>query len=313
MDVTVIIPTFNRLWCLPKAIDSCRNTICRTQIIVIDDGSTDGTWVWLQTQPDVLSIYQPNQGQTYAINNGFNSALGKYVRFLDSDDYLEKGIIDDQFRLAEEDNADIVVSNVAEYDFKEQKIINKNFHSLFWDDFMEIQLSNKYGSHFLGMLFIKDLVQKIPRRPDFAYREDRMFLLEIALLKPKVVYLAITAGYWVKHPNQMQSNYQGLKAIATNLQHLNIYRKILDLLYIQSELTENRKKAACTVLWPLANWIAKTHIPEAVAVRDWIYDLNPNFIIPEQGALGWLHRNLGFEFTVKILNVRRKMVFGLWN
>jgi len=112
MDVSVIIPTYNRLWCLAKAIDSCRNTKCQTEIIVVDDGSTDGTWDWLQKQEGLIAIRQENQGQTYAINNGFSVAKGKYIRFLDSDDYLCEGIIDKQYQKAiETDLERLIIRN----------------------------------------------------------------------------------------------------------------------------------------------------------------------------------------------------------
>src|SRR4051812_30413827 len=98
IDVSVVIPTYNRLWCLPRAINSCLNTQCNTEIIVVDDGSTDGTWEWLQQQPGLVIIKQLNQGQTYAVNKGTSVAKGKYIRFLDSDDFLYPGIIDKQYQ-----------------------------------------------------------------------------------------------------------------------------------------------------------------------------------------------------------------------
>ena len=42
-DISVVIPTFNRLWSLPKAVQSCLSTTAEVEIIVVDNGSTDGT------------------------------------------------------------------------------------------------------------------------------------------------------------------------------------------------------------------------------------------------------------------------------
>ena len=41
--VSIIIPTYNRLWALTKAVDSCFSEGCKVEVVVIDDGSTDGT------------------------------------------------------------------------------------------------------------------------------------------------------------------------------------------------------------------------------------------------------------------------------
>ena len=307
INVSIIIPTYNRLWCLPKAIESCRNTKCRTEIIVVDDGSTDGTWEWLTSQEDIIAIRQPNRGQTWAINQGTKIAKGQYIRFLDSDDILCDGIIDKQFQAAIEHNAEVVYSRVDLMEYGSGKILECPELSA-WDDFLAIQLGESYGSHFLGMLFHRELVEKVPRRPDFAYREDRMFLLEVGLLNPRLAHVQCCAGYWVKHKDQMQGNYRGMKSVVTNWQHLNIYRRILSNLEDRKELTQRRKKAACKVLWSLAHWIAYTHLDEACEVAEWIYQLDRGFQPLEKGLLGYLYKNLGFKRTEQILKFRRIIV-----
>lgn len=306
IDVSIIIPAYNRLWCLPRAVDSCRNTTCKAQIIVVDDGSTDGTWEWLQNQKDVVGIRQENQGQTYAINKGVQSATGKYIRFLDSDDFLCKGTIDKQFEKAETTKADLVYSRVDNYNEQTGRITEFTEMKL-WGDFVEVQLSNRYGSHFSGMLFKTDWVKKVPRRPEFALREDRAFLLEYGLLDPKIEFVEGCAGYWVQHKDQMQANYRGLRSQVTNWQHLNLYKRILKELEFTGRLTTARRKAACTVLWPLAHWIAINFPKEAAEVVDWIYELDPDFEIPQNGVLGKLYKTLGFKKTERMLRLRRSL------
>jgi glycosyltransferase involved in cell wall biosynthesis len=312
INVSVIIPTYNRLWCLPRAIDSCRNSACNTEIIVVDDGSTDGTWEWLLTKPDIIAVRQENQGQTYAINNGFSVARGEFIRFLDSDDFLCAGTIDNQYQKAIANNAQLVCGRVDLCEESSKKItVCPDITE--WTDFLEIQLSSRYGSHFLGMLFHRDLVEKTPRRPDFALREDRMFLLEVALLAPAVALTEGCAGYWVQHNQQMQGKYSGLQSQAANWQHLNIFRKILGQLDVMGRLEEKYKeekykKSSCIVLWQLAHWIAKDHIGSAVNVIDWIYEIDPDFIIPDKGFLGFLYRTVGFNTTERLLAIRRLFI-----
>ena len=86
--LSIIIPSYNRLWALPKAIESCRATKSPHEIIVIDDGGTDGTSDWLAQQPDVVHVRTDNWGKDWAVNKAFSMARGEYVRFLDSDDWL---------------------------------------------------------------------------------------------------------------------------------------------------------------------------------------------------------------------------------
>lgn len=92
--VSIIIPTYNRKEYIQQAIDSVIvQTYPHYEIIVIDDGSTDGTGEALVARYDDRITYyrQENQGESVARNWGINVARGKYVGFLDDDDiYLPR-------------------------------------------------------------------------------------------------------------------------------------------------------------------------------------------------------------------------------
>lgn len=92
--VCVIIPTFNRAYCLPMALESLqRQSYPKWEALVIDDGSTDGTAALLEKlgsqDPRIRYHYQSNRGVSAARNAGLRLADGDYVGFLDSDDAWE--------------------------------------------------------------------------------------------------------------------------------------------------------------------------------------------------------------------------------
>ena len=88
MNISVIIPTFNRKETLKRAIQSVEmQSYTPYEIIVIDDGSDDGTKEWLKDNfPNVKYIYQMNSGVSSARNKGIKFARGDWIALLDSDD-----------------------------------------------------------------------------------------------------------------------------------------------------------------------------------------------------------------------------------
>ena len=88
MKISVIIPTFNRKHTLQRAIDSVlAQTFKPFEIIIVDDGSKDGTKEWLlQNYPSVQYIHQPNNGVSSARNKGIQISQGSWIALLDSDD-----------------------------------------------------------------------------------------------------------------------------------------------------------------------------------------------------------------------------------
>jgi glycosyltransferase involved in cell wall biosynthesis len=85
--ISVIIPTFNRLDLLKETVESVRKQTFRDfEIIVVNDGSTDGTGEWLRAQGDVQALEQSNSGIATSRNNGAAVARGGWLAFLDHDD-----------------------------------------------------------------------------------------------------------------------------------------------------------------------------------------------------------------------------------
>ena len=88
MKISVIIPTYNRKKTLARAIHSVINqSLSPFEILIIDDGSNDGTEEWVKENfQNIKYIYQNNRGVSSARNIGIENANGDWVAFLDSDD-----------------------------------------------------------------------------------------------------------------------------------------------------------------------------------------------------------------------------------
>ena len=102
--VSVIIPTYNRSRFLGEALDSALNQTYKEQeIIVVDDGSTDGTsQLMREYEPRIRYIYQERSERSSARNRGVSESCGEYIAFLDSDDLWLPEKIERQVKILNE-------------------------------------------------------------------------------------------------------------------------------------------------------------------------------------------------------------------
>lgn len=118
-SVSVIIPTYNRNSFLQKAVDSVLfQTIKCAEIVIIDDGSDDGTTEMITERYNGCNIpvryyFQPNSGVASARNYGIECAQGDYLAFLDSDDHWHKNKIELQLE-AMRKHPDFLISHTGE-------------------------------------------------------------------------------------------------------------------------------------------------------------------------------------------------------
>ncbi|MDJ0744920.1 MAG: glycosyltransferase [Xenococcaceae cyanobacterium MO_167.B27] len=105
--VSVIIPAYNGAVYIREAIDSVlAQDYSNYEIIVVDDGSTDNTQEVVSQYRDRVSyIYQDNQGVAQARNRGLECAEGKYIAFLDQDDFFLPKKLSEQVAMLEQDDS----------------------------------------------------------------------------------------------------------------------------------------------------------------------------------------------------------------
>lgn len=92
--ISVIVPAYNVEKWLSRCLDSILNqTYKNIEIVVIDDGSKDNTKSLIDEYShkykNIISVYQENQGVSYARVNGIKKANGEWIGFIDSDDEIE--------------------------------------------------------------------------------------------------------------------------------------------------------------------------------------------------------------------------------
>ncbi|MHC4881290.1 MAG: glycosyltransferase family 2 protein, partial [Planctomycetota bacterium] len=113
--VSVIIPSYNAKELLAEAIDSVLSqTLTDLEVVVIDDGSTDGTTEVVKAidDPRIRYFYKDNGGVSSARNMGLDKAEGQYIAFLDSDDLYSPEYLKTMVT-ALEDNPDYGVAYTA--------------------------------------------------------------------------------------------------------------------------------------------------------------------------------------------------------
>ena len=112
--ISIIIPVYNVEKYILKTIESVINqTYYNTEIILVDDGSTDNSSKicdeFSKRDNRICVIHQENQGLSAARNIGTNLATGDFVFYLDGDDYLENDALENLIALS--DNCDLVIGN----------------------------------------------------------------------------------------------------------------------------------------------------------------------------------------------------------
>ena len=113
--VSVIVPSYNYL----KYIDKCLETVINQdypniEIIVVDDGSTDGSLEYLMSLGGQIKVVQQkNQGVSVARNHGLLQSTGEFIAFLDADDFWHSAKISQQVNTALSTNVDLVYSGVV--------------------------------------------------------------------------------------------------------------------------------------------------------------------------------------------------------
>ena len=190
MKISIIIPVYNSEKFIEKCLDSVVSQKgAELDIIVINDGSTDGTLKILEKYKDNVRVIssETNSGVSSARNKGIPMIQGDYVMFLDADDHLPEGAIDVLTGVIEKTDADIVKfrlrlvypdgrSKLRQNQFDTYDVIEKkDFKKKIYPYFIKgIRLNNLCNG-----IYRSSLIKEWRFREDLKVAEDVLFLLEV--------------------------------------------------------------------------------------------------------------------------------------
>lgn len=189
--VSVIIPVYNVIQFLEKAVNSIiEQNYSNIEIILVDDGSTDGSDILCdllaEKEKRVKVIHSINGGPSKARNKGLDIADGKYIYFMDSDDYLKPDLFRTVIPLLEQ-GYDMAVFNYRKVDVEGNVLSYSHFQSGRFEfhtvnDRVKFMLEKvfKYqiGWELWNRFFVRDIIEKNHIRfADENYAEDLYFFL----------------------------------------------------------------------------------------------------------------------------------------
>lgn len=235
--VSVIVPCYNVREYVGECLKSLVNqTFSDIEIIVINDGSTDDTLNIISEFGDkdsrIKLINQENKGLSVARNSGIDCAAGKYITFVDSDDWVDNDFIEKLHSAIKAENADIASSSIIRYRKNFQKFRvhyteNKVFSSL--ED--KIEAANVPKCCYVwSKLYKTELVKNYKFRQG-AYFEDVLWTPEILKNSGKMVtvpdvnyYYRVNKKSIVKKPSKkkIEDNYYAKKYMVDFLRKNNL-------------------------------------------------------------------------------------------
>ena len=193
--ISIVVPVYNVEAYIRRCLDSIINQSMKEfEVLVVDDGSTDNSGKicdeYALKDLRIKVYHQKNGGIARARNFGLKKARGKYIMFIDSDDYVEKDFCLVPYGLAEKNNADIVIFNHWHVDLQGNKIQRKKakIDDGSVDKGLAINLITEFVTVVVwNKLYKKELFDNVVFPDGFLY-EDNAVTYKLILLSKKIYY-----------------------------------------------------------------------------------------------------------------------------
>jgi len=184
--ISIIVPIYKVENYLERCLNSIlKQTYINLEIILIDDGSTDSSGSicdnYSKKDKRIVTIHNENQGVSASRNNGLNIANGKYITFIDSDDFVSENYIEELYKMITLNNADMaIIGNDEQYNDGIIKMNKKLKVTINAEKTIKKILEEKYISSVCwGKMYKKTLLDDIKFDTNINIGEDFKFIIEV--------------------------------------------------------------------------------------------------------------------------------------
>lgn len=206
--ISIIVPVYNTEQYLPKCIESIqKQTLSDLEIIIVDDGSTDGSLTVCQnfafSDNRIRVFHKENGGQSSARNLALNYISAPYIGFVDSDDYIDAQMYEQLYKAIQEFDADIATCGVLDIYEKRTRIRTKKDTRYVLESVQacEMALNQRLDSTILpNKLFKSELFDNL-RFPEGKIMEDDFIFTRLILSGNRVAIITKPYYYYIHRPN----------------------------------------------------------------------------------------------------------------
>ena len=242
--ISLIIPCYNAESTIEKCLESViAQSYQNLEIIVIDDGSTDKTAAIIKRFQEkdsrIILIHQSNFGVSKARNNGIQKSTGKYICFVDSDDWVEKNYCSVLYQALVENDADISIADVVYENETGNPTFRQDFdnslHIYNREKALELLLEDKIiKSYPCSKLFKKEIFNNIFFPNNLEAFEDYYVMFLLFNNTKKVVKVNQPIYHYIQFENSLSHNLTPKRAYHFFLALMEAFR-FLETLPIETE------------------------------------------------------------------------------
>lgn len=303
--VSVIIPSYNRRARLECAIESCLASSKGgdVQIVVVDDGSTDGTREWLSNlqNPRIQTISQPNLGAPAARNTGLEAAEGTYIKFLDDDDELAPGALQKEVKTLED------TGNVLTYGaVRIQKSSGDGYTRIPGNDYDLVGelMRDGVAAHPHAFLYHCSILDSIRWDETLNYYQDTDFIFRVASQGISAARIEETVALHNQHEGDRITTRikQSRPVIEQQERRIETILRSLEALRAHQALQPQHRRAAAEGIWRWAYMAAPYDFSLFRNAVEQAKTICPEFYPDRaQPILNWLDRRIGPQNTESLI------------
>lgn len=259
MQVSIIVPAYNSADYLPKCIESLQTqTLSDYEILLINDGSTDATGIicdsYAERDSRIRTFHQSNNGLSEARNFGIREALGEYVLFVDSDDWIASDTCISLYQKALEENADIVLSTMSYWNadnttykvgdklglFSQEVVMNGG------NCLRRMLKTGCYTPMVCGNLYRKQFLDTFNLRFSGRVHEDERFSPIVIYYAERVTYLTGEYYFYRQHEDSIMHSFdlkERMKAL------VDISNSLCSFAIAQTVKVQMCPDVLCSLFW----------------------------------------------------------------
>lgn len=298
--VSIIVPVYNISEYLPACVESLRKQTCPDiEIILVDDGSTDGSSELCDTYAHedyrIRVVHKKNGGLSSARNAGLDAASGAWVLFVDGDDYLAHNAVEQLLNVAQKhEDADFVQFLYQETDGSwqpEEQVLDQVVLTDVQDFFRQLYNLGGVAASACTKLFRKDLFDSL-RFKEGIHHEDEELMTHLLPLCSKAVYTNLVLyGYVTRQGSIIHSAFSPKSMDIFPIMDERI--RVLQQLGCDDLVTQTQCRMFQTAAWQYCLAQKGGFTTESAQLKQRILEGTKEKCLPLSGQYRILHRLAG--------------------